>query len=103
MSESEKRKCYFIQYSDDFLYDPKVQKLYGIPNTGKASIAVYLQLMLVAAKNGGFIIHDPEYATLGEQLEPLFLYTKKEEIDAVIYYFSNEKFQDKYIKIINDI
>lgn len=104
MSESEKRKCYFIQYSDEFLYDTKVQKLYGTPNTGKAAIAVYLQLMLVAAKSGGLIVHDyPLYQTLGEQLQPLLLHTSKEEIDSVIHYFGNPDFGGKYIRIVDDI
>lgn len=103
MSESEKRKCYFVQYSEDFLYDPKVQKLYSIPNTGKAFVAVYLHLMLLAAKNGGFIVHDPLYATLGEQLEPHMLYTTKDEIDYVIRFFANPDFAEKYIQRVDDI
>lgn len=103
MSESEKRKCYFVQYSEDFLYDPKVQKLYSIPNTGKAFVAVYLHLMLLAAKNGGFIVHDPLYSTLGEQLEAHMLYTSKDEIDFVIRFFTNPDFGEKYIRRVDDI
>ena len=88
MSESEKKRLHFIQFSSDFLYDPKIQKLYMIGPEGKGLVMVYLQLLLIAARNGNFItLEDIVYDSLGEQLSPQILNTTSKEIDKVIEHF----------------
>ena len=88
MSESEKKRFHFIQFSFDFLYTPKIQKLYMMGSEGKGLITVYLLILLMAARNGNFIILDEAvYDSLGEQLSPQILNTTPKEIDTIIEHF----------------
>ncbi|MDO4755685.1 MAG: phage replisome organizer N-terminal domain-containing protein [Parabacteroides sp.] len=88
MSESEKKRFHFIQFSSDFLINPKIQKLYMATSDGKGLVMIYLQLLLLAAKNGNVIkLDDMVYESLGEQLSPQILCTTPEDINIVIEHF----------------